>query len=133
MANPNLVKQIQYYLSEDNLAQDQFFYKEVASNPYISSYIDNILSASHSYLSATKSRKWESPQSSKLSMLSSCQKIFNSMLTKLASELRNLKTYHSLTPRKKFQTTTKIHNRSILTTISRCNYLSTQYDLQHFG
>ena len=33
MANPNLLKQIEYYLSEDNLAQDEFFYKEVASNP----------------------------------------------------------------------------------------------------
>lgn len=33
MSNPNLVRQIEYYLSEDNLQNDEFFYKEVASNP----------------------------------------------------------------------------------------------------
>jgi hypothetical protein len=33
MSNPNLVRQIEYYLSEDNLQSDEFFYKEVASNP----------------------------------------------------------------------------------------------------
>lgn len=38
MANPNLIKQIEYYLSEENLQNDEFFYKEVASNPYIYSY-----------------------------------------------------------------------------------------------
>ena len=33
MANPNLIKQIEYYLSEQNLQNDEYFYKEVASNP----------------------------------------------------------------------------------------------------
>lgn len=38
MANPNLVRQIEYYLGEENLQNDEFFYKEVASNPYPLSY-----------------------------------------------------------------------------------------------
>lgn len=35
MANPELIRQIEYYLSEDNLQIDEFFYKEVAADPYI--------------------------------------------------------------------------------------------------
>ena len=33
MARDELVKQLLYYLSEENLQKDEFFYKEVASNP----------------------------------------------------------------------------------------------------
>lgn len=32
MAKEALVKQIEYYLSEENLQNDEFFYKEVAAN-----------------------------------------------------------------------------------------------------
>lgn len=33
MSNPNLIRQIEYYLSEENLQNDEYFYKEVSSNP----------------------------------------------------------------------------------------------------
>jgi hypothetical protein len=32
MANPNLIRQIEYYLSEENLQGDEYFYKEVSAN-----------------------------------------------------------------------------------------------------
>jgi len=32
--NTAIAKQIHYYLSDDNLAQDEFFYKEIASSKY---------------------------------------------------------------------------------------------------
>ena len=34
MGREELIKQLAYYLSEQNLQNDEFFYKEVASNPY---------------------------------------------------------------------------------------------------
>ena len=43
MTNPNLVRQIEYYLGEENLQNDEFFYKEVASNPYDLSYAQGTL------------------------------------------------------------------------------------------
>ena len=32
--NTAIAKQISYYLGDENLAQDEFFYKEIASNKY---------------------------------------------------------------------------------------------------
>lgn len=59
MANPNLIKQIEYYLSEENLQNDEFFYKEVASNPYIYSYpVNTSLRLTFSW-NATKLKNWE--------------------------------------------------------------------------
>jgi len=35
--NTAIAKQISYYLGDENLAQDEFFYKEIASNKYSTS------------------------------------------------------------------------------------------------
>jgi hypothetical protein len=43
MSNPNLIRQIEYYLSEDNLQNDEYFYKEVSSNPYLLIHLENTL------------------------------------------------------------------------------------------
>lgn len=65
MANPELIRQIEYYLSEDNLQIDEFFYKEVAADPYISFYLVSTSSRSTPSSSATRSRSWASLISSK--------------------------------------------------------------------
>lgn len=44
-SNDSIAKQINYYLSDENLAHDEFFYKEIAANKYIPNFIlDSTLS-----------------------------------------------------------------------------------------
>ena len=56
MSNPNLIRQIEYYLSEENLQNDEYFYKEVSSNPYFFYNIENTLLKSPHSWTATRSR-----------------------------------------------------------------------------
>lgn len=57
MANPNLIRQIEYYLSEENLQNDEFFYKEVAATPYILLNPVNTLS---NLMFSSNATKWRS-------------------------------------------------------------------------
>jgi hypothetical protein len=57
MSNPNLVRQIEYYLSEENLQNDEFFYKEVASNPYLHSLFREHFVKIASFLNCNKVKK----------------------------------------------------------------------------
>lgn len=123
MANPNLIRQIEYYLSEENLQNDEFFYKEVAATPYILLNSANTSSSSMFFSSATKSRSLELLQPSKSLRRFRSVTLLSLTVIRLLCAQRSFKIYLSSRPRRRPTTMKKQSRMSTPTTTSKCTIL----------
>ena len=123
MANPNLIRQIEYYLSEENLQNDEFFYKEVAATSYILLNPANTSSSSMFFSSATKSRSLELLQSSKSLRRFRSVTLLSLTVIRLLCAQRSFKIYLSSRPRRRPTTMKKQSRMSTPSTTSKCTIL----------